>query len=103
MFPKGNYFGVLATMGPGPINFIDFLPEVEGTLPHNVTAFFDWIVQWRESLEDGAYAVPGFLIRPADGSRARFAGHRPGAEVRWQVNPHLWFRPTTESSMRVAF
>src|ERR1700752_3609904 len=24
LFPKGNYFGVLATTGPGPINFIDF-------------------------------------------------------------------------------
>jgi len=23
LFPKGNYFGVLATTGPGPINFID--------------------------------------------------------------------------------
>jgi hypothetical protein len=23
LFPKGNYFGVLATTGPGPLNFID--------------------------------------------------------------------------------
>ena len=92
LFPKGNYFGVLATTGPGPINFIDFHPRVEGTFPHNITASFDWIFQWRESLQDGVYAVPGFLIRPADGSRARFVGHRPGAEVRWQVNPHLWFQ-----------
>ena len=27
LFPKGNYFGVLATTGPGPINFIDFHPQ----------------------------------------------------------------------------
>ena len=92
LFPKGNYFGVLATTGPGPLNFIDVHPKVEGALPRNVTASFDWIVQWRESLDDGLYAVPGFLIRPADGSRARFVGHRPGAEVRWQVNPHLYFQ-----------
>ena len=90
LFPKGNYFGVIATTGPGPLNLIDFHPRIEGTFPHNVTASFDWILQWRESLEDGVYAVPGFLIRPADGSRARFVGHRPGAEVRWQVNRHLW-------------
>src|SRR6266576_2806814 len=29
LFPKGNYFGVLATAGPGPINFIDVHPRVE--------------------------------------------------------------------------
>jgi Alginate export len=92
LFPKGNYFGVLATTGPGPINFIDVHPRVETALPHDVTASFDWIFQWRESLEDGVYAVPGFLIRSADTSRARFVGHRPGGEVRWQVNRHLWFQ-----------
>jgi hypothetical protein len=92
LFPKGNYFGVLATAGPGPINIIDLHPRVEATLPHNVTASFDWIVQWRESLDDGVYAVPGFLIRASDGSRARFVGHRPGTEVRWQANHHLWFQ-----------
>src|SRR5437588_11847602 len=38
LFPKGNYFGVLATAGPGPINFIDVHPHVETALPHSVTA-----------------------------------------------------------------
>jgi hypothetical protein len=92
LFPKGNYFGVLSTTGPGPVNLIDFHPRVEGTFPHGVTASFDWIIQWRQSLEDGVYAVPGFLIRPAGGSRARFVGHRPGLEVRWQVNSHVWLQ-----------
>jgi hypothetical protein len=92
LFPKGNYFGVLATAGPGPINFIDVHPRAEATLPHNVTASFDWIFQWRESLRDGVYSVPGFLIIPAGKSNARFVGHRPGAEVRWQANLHLWFQ-----------
>jgi hypothetical protein len=63
LFPKGDYFGVLATTGPGPINFIDVHPRIEGTFPKDETASFDWIFQWRESLEDGVYAVPGFLIR----------------------------------------
>jgi hypothetical protein len=92
LFPKGDYFGVLATTGPGPINFIDIHPRVEGTFPHDVTASFDWIFQWRESLEDGVYAVPGFLIRAADGSRARYVGNRPGTQIRWQANRHLWFQ-----------
>jgi len=92
LFPKGNYFGVLATTGPGPINFIDVHPHVETTFPHNVTASFDWIFQWRENVLDGVYSVPGFLIRPAGNSQARFVGHRPGTEMRWQVDRHLWFQ-----------
>src|SRR5216684_2222099 len=92
LFPKGNYFGVLATAGPGPINFIDVHPRAETTLPQGVTVSVDWIFQWRESLRDGVYSVPGFLIIPAGKSNARFVGHRPGTEVRWQVNRHLWFQ-----------
>ena len=92
LFPKGDYFGVLATTGPGPINFIDIHPRVEGTFPHDVTASFDWICQWRESLQDGVYAVPGFLIRAAEGSQARFVGNRPGTQIRWQATPHMWFQ-----------
>jgi hypothetical protein len=90
LFPKGNYFGVLATTGPGPINFIDVHPHLEAALPHNVSLSLDWIVQWRENLEDGVYSVPGSLIRAADGNQARFVGHRPGTEIRWQANRHLW-------------
>jgi hypothetical protein len=92
LFPKGDYFGVLATTGPGPINFIDVHPRVETTLPDDISVSFDWIVQWRENVNDGVYNVPGFLIRAADGSRARFVGHRPGTQVRWQANRHLWFQ-----------
>jgi hypothetical protein len=92
LFPKGNYFGVLATTGPGPLNFIDVHPHVETTFPHNVTASVDWIFQWRENALDGVYSVPGSLIRPADNSQARFVGHRPGTELQWQVDRHLWFQ-----------
>ena len=92
LFPKGNYFGVLATTGPGPINFIDVHPHVETALPHDVSLSVDWIVQWRESLADGVYAVPGFLIRAGNDSKARFVGHRPGTEVRWQADRHVWFQ-----------
>jgi len=41
LFPRANYFGVLATAGPGPINFIDVHPRAEATLPHSVTASVD--------------------------------------------------------------
>jgi len=92
LFPKGDYFGVLATTGPGPINFIDVHPHVELALPHNVSASFDWIVQWRESLDDGVYNVPGTLIRAGNASEARDVGNRPGTQIRWQKTQHLWFQ-----------
>src|SRR5208282_1279266 len=92
LFPIGNYFGVLATTGPGPINFIDIHPRVQTEYPHGITVSTDWVFQWRENVLDGVYAVPGFLIRAADGSRARFVGDRPGIEIRWQVNRHAYFQ-----------
>ena len=80
LYPKGNYFGVLATTGPGPINFIDVHPRVELTLPHDVSVSADWIVQWRQSLEDGVYASAGLFDQACGWQqgtlRGRQARHR---------------------------
>jgi hypothetical protein len=92
LFPIGNYFGVLADTGPGPINFRDVHPRVLTEWGHGVTVSTDWIFYWRQSLLDGVYSVPGTLIRAAGNSNARFVGQRPGVEVRWQVDPHIWFQ-----------
>src|SRR5262249_7857489 len=85
IFPVRNYFRVLADTGPGPVNFIDVHPRVQTKLRGNVSVSTDVVAQWRENLADGVYAVPGFLLVPASGSRARFVGYRPGVEVRWQI------------------
>jgi hypothetical protein len=92
IFPIGNYFGVLADTGPGPVNFIDVHPRIQTQLPHGVSVSADLVAQWRENVNDGVYAVPGFLLVPADGSRARFVGYRPGAEVRWQIDRHAYLQ-----------
>jgi len=92
LFPIGNYFGVLADTGPGPLNFIDVHPRVLTQWGHGVTVSTDWIFYWRESLLDGVYSVPGSLIRAAGNSRARYVGNRPGIEVRWDATRHLWFQ-----------
>src|SRR2546428_1944652 len=57
-----------------------------------VSVSADLVAQWRESLHDGVYAVPGFLLVPANGSRARFVGYRPGVEVRWQIDRHAYLQ-----------
>ena len=92
LFPIGNYFGVLADTGPGPVNFIDVHPRLQTQFPHGVSISTDLVAQWRESLTDGVYAVPGFLLVAADGSRARFVGYRPGIEARWQIDRHAWIQ-----------
>jgi len=92
LFPIGNYFGVLADTGPGPVNFIDVYPKVQMQLSHSVSVSTDLVARWRESIYDRVYAVPGFLIFPANGSRARFVGYRPGAEVRWQIDRHAYLQ-----------
>jgi hypothetical protein len=92
IYPIGNYFGVLADTGPGPVNFIDVHPRIQTQLPHGVSISADFVAQWRENINDGVYAVPGFLLVPANGSRARFVGYRPGAEVRWQINRHAYLQ-----------
>jgi hypothetical protein len=92
LFPIGNYFGVLADTGAGPVNFIDAHPRLQTNLPKGVSISTDVVVQWRESLTDGVYAVPGFLLVPAGDSRARFVGYRPGVEVRWQIDRHAWLQ-----------
>jgi hypothetical protein len=88
--PRTNTLGTFNPLFP--INFIDVHPRAEATLPHGVTASVDSIFQWRESLRDGVYSVPGFLIIPAGESNARFVGHRPSMELRWQAHRHLWFQ-----------
>jgi hypothetical protein len=92
LFPVGNYFGVLADTGPGPVNFIDVHPRLQAELPHGISVSTDLVAQWREDLHDGVYAVPGFLLAGAGNSRARFVGYRPGVEVRWQIDRHAYLQ-----------
>ena len=92
VFPIGNYFGILADTGPGPVNFIDVHPRLQMQLSHSVSASIDLVVQWRENIHDGVYSVPGFLLASAGNSQARFVGYRPGAEVRWQIDRHAYLQ-----------
>jgi hypothetical protein len=92
VFPIGNYFGVLADTGPGPVNFIDVHPRVQFQLPRGVSVSTDLVAQWRENINDGVYAVPGFLLVAAGESRARFVGYRPGVEARWQIDRQAYLQ-----------
>lgn len=88
LFPIGNYFGVLADTGPGPVNFRDLHPRLLLAPGPHITITADDVVWWRASLGDGVYGVPGNLLVATSGSTARFVGHRPGVEAHWQLDRH---------------
>ena len=90
LFPIGNYFGVLADTGPGPANLRDLHPSVRLTVTKQVSVYADWLIWWRNSLQDGVYGVPGNVLVAAGKSDARFVGHRPGTELRWQIDRHAY-------------
>ena len=92
LFPIGNYFGVLSDTGPGPVNFYDLHPDLRTYFRHGISLDADWVIWWRQSLGDGVYNVPGNLLVPAGESQARFVGHRPGMEIRWQRDSHFYMQ-----------
>ncbi len=87
LFPRGAYFGPKLTMF-GPYNFFDVHPVLMLTLLQNVTCDFDWGWFWRESLDDGVYSIGGALLRPHDGSKARYIGSQANFELRWALDLH---------------
>jgi hypothetical protein len=89
LFPKGAYFGQLASIGP--LNHRDLHPTLDLTFPRGVSLTADWVFYWRQSLRDGVYSVPGDLLRTGQLSAARFIGHQPDFEVRWHADRHATF------------
>ena len=90
IFPIGGYFGVISDTGPGPVNFRSLRPDLQLTVHRGVTIDSSWVFYWRQSLRDGVYNVPGSLLVPTPDTTARFVGHRPGTQIRWQITPHAY-------------
>jgi len=90
IFPIGGYFGVLSDTGPGPVNFRSLRPDLQLTVRPSVTIDSSWVFYWRQSLRDGVYNVPGNLLAPTPDTNARYVGHRPGMQIRWQITSHAY-------------
>ncbi len=86
LFPRGAYFGQLASVGP--LNLLDVHPSIGLSLPNGISLTANWVFFWRQSIDDGLYSVPGALLRTGQQSRARFIGHQPGFDIRWRINRH---------------
>ena len=72
LYPRGNYFGDEATLGPR--NFFNLHPfvTIQPLEAWSVTADVNFF--WRLETEDGVYAPSGQLIRAPNGSKKRFVG-----------------------------
>lgn len=87
MFPKGAYFGLIASAGPA--NHMDLHPQCSVAVGRGVVVTTSWLMFWRRQLDDGIYGIPGGLARSGRGSQARFVGHSPGVEAEWQMTRRL--------------
>lgn len=87
MFPRGAYFGLVATTGPS--NHRDLHPQVTVSIRDAATVTISWLFFWRDQIGDGLYGIPGNLLRSGAGTHSRFVGHSPGIEAEWQVNRHV--------------
>lgn len=92
IFPIGGYFGVISDTGPGPVNFRSLRPDLQLTVRPGVTIDSSWVFYWRQSLRDGVYNVPGNLLVRTPDTDARFVGHRPGTQIRWQITSHAYIQ-----------
>ncbi len=87
LFPKGAYFGLIASAGPS--NHMDLHPQVTVNPRDGLVMTASWLFFWRRQVDDGIYGIPGNLVRSGQGTRSRLVGHSPGVEVEWQVTEHL--------------
>ena len=83
LFPKGAYFGLIASAGPS--NHMDLHPQLAVNLRDDLVMTASWLFFWRRQVDDGIYGIAGNLLRSGDGTHSKFVGHSPGVEAEWQV------------------
>jgi len=90
IYPRGNYFGDEATLGPR--NFFNIHPALTLRLAPRVQLNASLDFFWRHSTRDGVYAPNGMLIRAAgqaDGdSRAHYVATIASLGATWTLAPH---------------
>lgn len=85
MYPRGNYFGDEATLGPR--NFFNLHPALTLQLSPQVELDASLDFFWRYSTRDGVYAPNGQLIRGPGDSRARYVATIASLGTTWTPTP----------------
>ena len=84
-YPRGNYFGDEATLGPR--NFFNIHPALSLKVAPRVQLNASLDFFWRHSTRDGVYAPNGMLFRAAGDSRARYVATIASLGATWAVAP----------------
>jgi Alginate export len=87
MFPNGKYLGALTPVGPR--NLIHVRPSLAIHPRDDMQISLTGAAFWRQSTDDGVYAIPGLLLRSGNGSDARFIGYQVEVATTWQATPEL--------------
>lgn len=87
LFPKGNYFGESAILGP--LNLIDIHPMVQLHLSEAVSLDAGWTWYWRYSKGDGIYGNGLNLIQAPAGNAAHYIGNELSFVLNWEVNRQI--------------
>jgi hypothetical protein len=85
IYPRGNYFGDEATLGPR--NFFNIHPALSLRAAPKVQLNASLDFFWRYSTSDGVYAPNGMLIRAAGDSRARYVATIASLGATWTLSP----------------
>lgn len=85
IYPRGNYFGDEATLGPR--NFFNIHPALTLRPAPGVQLNASLDFFWRYSTRDGVYAPNGMLIRAAGDSRSRYVATIASFGVTWSLAP----------------
>lgn len=84
-YPRGNYFGDEATLGPR--NFANLHPALTLLVAPRVRLNASLDFFWRQSIGDGVYAPNGMLFRTAGESRARHVATIASLGATWTLAP----------------
>jgi len=86
LFPRGNYFGESALVGPA--NLVNLYPSVEVEVAPKLSFRLGCDFFWRESVRDGLYGNALQLIQPGNLSQDRYIGYELSTTLEWAVDRH---------------
>jgi hypothetical protein len=90
LFPKGSYFGEAQLVGPYNVQVVR--PSIRFVLPRQkLTIWPNMEFLWRQSRQDGVYAIPGILVRPGGKSTALYIGQQADINVEWRPTRHFTY------------
>jgi hypothetical protein len=88
LFPKGAYFGEANFIGP--YNIQALRPSLRVAIPHQRLVIWpNAELLWRQSRQDGIYAIPAALVQAGKAADALYVGFQVDLNIEWEQNRHF--------------